>query len=252
MELVITGVFAAIVAIGCGLARRHQARNLALLLNANSSSIAELHGLQAAVAEQLGPGSFRERVKLSAEIVCDEPLLAPWSGEPCVAFSQTVTHQLEVQTETITTDSEGRTQKTIAWESQNQILSTLERRCPFHLRQGAQTISLISDGADLDLEPVFSHVDPPQNNNTSTTRSLGVLREEHIFSASGMVFVLAECSDADGMLRLQAPSESGLFVVRRGTEDDFSRSIRFWRRLWGAAAWILSVTALGLFIVAAF
>jgi hypothetical protein len=95
-------------------------------------------------------------------------------------------------------------------------------------------------------------VDPPQNNNTSTTRSLGVLREEHIFSASGMVFVLAECSDADGMLRLQAPSESGLFVVRRGTEDDFSRSIRFWRRLWGAAAWILSLTALGLFIVAAF
>ena len=251
MELIITGIFSAIAAIVSGLARRHQVRNLALLLDAHSGSIAELHGLQATVAEQLGPGSFCERVKLSAEIVCDDPLLAPWSGEPCVAFSQTVTHQLEVQTETTTTDSEGKTQKTISWQRQDETLSTLERRCPFHLRQGAQTISLISDGADLDLEPVFHHVDPPQGGNTPTTRSLGVLREEAIFSASGMVFVLAECTDAGGMLRLQAPSESGLFVVRRGTEDDFSQSIRFWRRIWGAAAWGFSVLALALFLLAA-
>jgi hypothetical protein len=251
LELFITGLIASIAAIGCGLARRHQARNLAVLLDAHSSSIAELHGLQATVAEQLGPGSFRERVKLSAEIVCDEPLLAPWSGEPCVAFSQTVTHQLEVQTETTTTDSEGKTQKTISWVQRDETLSTLERRCPFHLRQGAQTISLISDGAELDLEPVFHHLDPPQGGNTSTTRSLGVLREDAIFGASGMVFVLAECTDAGGMLCLQAPSESGLFVVRRGSEDEFSQSIRFWRRLWGAAAWSFSVLALALFLLAA-
>jgi hypothetical protein len=251
LELFITGLIASIAAIGSGLARRHQVRNLAVLLDAHSSSIAELHGLQATVAEQLGPGSFRERVKLSAEIVCDQPLLAPWSGEPCVAFSQTVTHQLGVKTETINTDSEGKTQKTISWEQRNETLSTLERRCPFHLRQGAQTVSLIPDGADLELEPVFHHVDPPQNSNSLTTRSLGVLREEAIFSASSMIFVLAECSDADGMVRLQAPSESGLFVVRRGTEDDFSQSIRFWRRLWGAAASSFSVLALALFLLAA-
>lgn len=41
------------------------------------------------------------------------------------------------------------------------------------------------------MEPVFHPVDPPQDGNTSTTRSLGVLREEAIFRASGMVFVLA-------------------------------------------------------------
>ena len=98
MELFIAGLIASIVAIVSGLARRHQVRNLALLLDGHTGSIAELHGLQASVAEQIGPDSFCERVKLSAEIVCAEPLLAPWSGQPCVAFSQTVTHQLEVQT----------------------------------------------------------------------------------------------------------------------------------------------------------
>ena len=80
-------------AVGTGLARRHQARKLSRLLDARSSSVAELLDLQATVAEQMGEGSFQERVKLSAEIVCAEPLTAPWSGEPCVAFIDTTTCQ---------------------------------------------------------------------------------------------------------------------------------------------------------------
>jgi hypothetical protein len=34
-----------------------------------------------------------------------------------------------------------------------------------------------------------------------------------------------------------------LFVVRRGSEDDFSRSIRRLRRVWMASTWGLSVAA---------
>jgi len=74
-------------AVATGLARRHQARRLATLLDARSTSVAELRDLQATVAEQLGAGCFRERVKLSGELVCTDPLTAPWSGEPCVAFT---------------------------------------------------------------------------------------------------------------------------------------------------------------------
>ena len=45
-------------ALGTGLARRHQAGQLAHLLDARSSSVAELIDLQRTVAAQLGPGSF--------------------------------------------------------------------------------------------------------------------------------------------------------------------------------------------------
>ena len=55
--------------------------------------------------------------------------------------------------------------------------------------------------------------------------------------------MVAECSDASGSLQLQAPEGTGLFVVRRGTEDDFSRAIRRWRRVWMASTWGLSVAA---------
>jgi len=87
-------------AIATGLARRHQARQLIHLLDARSTSVAELLDLQRTVAEQMGPGSFSERVKLSGEIVCNEPLTAPWSSEPCIAFRQSTTALLEVREET--------------------------------------------------------------------------------------------------------------------------------------------------------
>jgi hypothetical protein len=65
------------------------------------------------------------------------------------------------------------------------------------------------------------------------------------------VLVVAECSDASGNLQLQAPKGSGLFVVRRGSEDDFSRAIRRWKRFWALSTWVLGLTAVlsGLLIV---
>jgi len=237
-------------ALGTGLARRHQARQLAHLLDARSSSVAELLDLQRTVAEQLGPGSFSERVKLSGDIVCDEPLTAPWSGEPCVAFRDTTTALLEVREESTSTDNEGNSRTEVRWERREDTLSTLERRCRFGLRQGHQNLPLEPEGAELDLEQVFSEVEPPSRPDSANTRQLGTRREEAILRPSGMAFVVATCSDASGSLTLQAPGGSGLFVVRRGSEDDFSRSLRRWRRIWMVSTGVL-LAAAGLSVVLA-
>jgi hypothetical protein len=77
-----------------------------------------------------------------------------------------------------------------------------------------------------------------------------VRRKEEIFRASGMVFVLAECNDSNGELCLQAPSEGGTFVVRRGNEEEFSQAIRIWRRIWSVTAIALTGTSLILFLLA--
>jgi hypothetical protein len=227
-------------AVATGLARRHQARRLATLLDARSSSVAELRDLQATVAEQLGTGSFRERVKLSGEIVCDEPLTAPWSGEPCVAFTNTTTALVEVREERASTDSAGNTTTEASWERREETLQQLERRCCFELQQGGHSLPLDPEGAELELETVFAQVDPPTTANTGLYRQLGTRRVESLLRAGGTVMVVAECSDASGNLQLQAPEGRGLFVVRRGTEDDFSRSIRRWRRIWTWSTWGLS------------
>jgi hypothetical protein len=134
---------------------------------------------------------------------------------------------LEVRKESTYTDSEGRNHTDINWERRDETLSELERRCDFKLRQGAASISLAPAGSELELETVFNSVDAPQSNNNITSRSLGVRRKEEIFRASGMVFVLAECNDSNGELCLQAPSEGGTFVIRRGNEEEFSQGFVF-------------------------
>jgi hypothetical protein len=97
------------------------------------------------------------------------------------------------------------------------------------------------EGADLEMETV---VDTTDRSNASgpmgDRRSLGVRREERILRASGSVFVVAACSDASGALQLQAPGEGDLFVVRRGGEEEYSRSLRHWRRIWTVSAWALA------------
>ncbi|MCT0216414.1 E3 ubiquitin ligase family protein [Synechococcus sp. CS-1330] len=231
-------------AVGTGLARRHQARKLAHLLDARTSSVAELIDLQATVAEEMGEGSFQERVKLSAEIVCAEPLTAPWSGEPCVAFIDTTTCLMEVRTETTRTDSDGNSRTEVSWERREETLDKLERRQGFELRQGSQSLLLKPDDADLELETVFAEVEPPTRRDTADTRQLGIRREEAILRASGMAFVVGECRDASGELLLQAPQTGGLFVVRRGNEEEFSRAIRRWRRIWMVSTWVLAGIAI--------
>ena len=229
-------------AIGTGLARRHQANKLAHLLDARSTSVAELLDLQATVAAQMGAGSFREQVKLAGEIFCDAPLTAPWSGELCVAFTNTTTELLEVREERTSTDSAGNRSTEVSWERREEILQDLERRCRFELQQGCQGLPVDPEGADLELETVLNQVDPPTAANTGGNRQLGTRRVETLLRAGGSVLVVAECSDVSGSLQLQAPQGAGLFVVRRGNEDDFSRSIRRWRRIWTVSTWILALT----------
>jgi hypothetical protein len=230
-------------AIGTELARRHQARKLSHLLEARNSSVAELLDLQRSVAKEMGAGSFVERVKLSGEILCEEPLVAPWSGEPCVAFTDITKAMLEVREETTNTDADGNNRSEVRWQRRDQTLNRLERRCSFSLRQGHQQLPIQPEAAELELENVFSQVDPATTENTFNTRQLGIRREEAILRASGMAFVVAECSDASGQLQLQAPQNGGLFVVRRGHEDEFSAAIRRWRRIWMVSTWALTAAA---------
>jgi hypothetical protein len=79
---------------------------------------------------------------------------------------------------------------------------------------------------------------------------LGIRREEAVFRPTGMAFVVAECSDASGTLTLEAPSGGGMFVVRRGSEAEFSRNIRRWQRIWTVSTWILTLaTALSVLLI---
>ena len=257
MNLFLAALLAAAGAGGFGLARWQQGRRLQMLLGARSTSIAELQDLQADVAEQIGGGSFREAVKLEGELVCAEPLRAPWSGEACVAFIDTVLHVFQERVETTRTDRDGRTSRSSHWERREEQVSRLERRCAFALRQGELELTVDPTGAELELETILDSLEPEAEQSSGAIarrsggqpRSLGLRRREQVLRAAGRIFVVAEVSDAGGSLRLARPMQGGLFLIRRDGEEALLRRTRRWQSVWSVASGLLTTLAIGLALV---
>ena len=239
-----------LAALGCGLGNRRQNQRLSRLNQARATTVEELFDLQATVAAQMGAGSFQEAVKLSGAIACESPLTAPWSGQSCVAYIDTTTRLVEEEKTTVTTDSEGVQHETTSWERRDEVISREARRTDFALVQGEYQIPVRTEGADLEMEKVFSTTDRRNSLHGIRGREIGLQREETVLQAKGEVFIVARCSDASGQLQLEANPGDGLFVVRRGSEDTYSRSLQRWTRIWLVASLGLSgLTAA--FVVAA-
>ena len=217
-----------------------------------------MHGLQQEVAKEIGAGAFGEVVKLQADLVCEQPLIAPFSGEGCIAYQNKI---VEVFEELVTsTDSEEKT--TRSWQRKDRCISNEERRCDFSVQQGSLRIAVDPDGADIDLVEIINRMEPGQlsplgvsagiegaagvalqlastlinskadRGQDQSFRLIGYRRQESIFPASGSVFVVAEASDSDGALRLRQPTKSGLFLIRNQGEEGVLKSLRNSINLW--------------------
>ena len=257
-ELLVLSAVAAACSVGCGFFTVRQRGRLRKIQAIRSVTIEELHGLQQEVAKEIGAGAYGEAVKLQADLVCEQPLIAPFSGEGCIAYQNTI---VEVFEELVTsTDSEGKT--TRSWQKRERSISSEERRCEFSLQQGSRRVAVDPDGADIDLIEIINRMEPGQfsplgasagiegaagvalqlastliNSNAGrgqdqSFRLIGYRRQESIFPASGSVFVVAEASDSGGSLRLRQPLKSGLFLIRNKGEEGMLKSLRNSINLW--------------------
>lgn len=274
------GVWVALISTGLAggslWASQRQRRRLAHLLASRPTTLAELQGLQADVAQEIGAGAFRERVKLQGMLLCEQPLTAPFSGEPCVAYASRIVELYEELVED--TDQEGNQNR--RWQNGEHELSSESRRCGFQLGQGQLKASVDPEGAELEMQAVFNRTEPANwagldaasgfgaaeslatsllasaslvgsgsdarsdgSLSPGTRRRLGFRREESIFPAHGELFLVAEASDLSGALRLQKPSGEGLFMIRRGGEEQLQQQLRQWARIWSWVAVLLAVVA---------
>lgn len=257
-------------------AGQRQRRRLAHLLATRPTTLEELQGLQADVAKEIGAGSFRELVKLQGAMSCEQSLTAPFSGEPCVAYSSRIVELYEELVEH--TGKDGNRSR--SWQNGEHELSSESRRCPFQLGQGQLKVSVDPEGAELEMQSVFSRTEPADwtglgavagfgsseglaatlmasaplagpglaarsdgGLSPGTRRRLGFRRDESIFPAHGDLFLVAEVSDASGALWLQQPSGEGLFLIRRGGEEQLQQQLRRWARIWSWVALVLAVVA---------
>jgi len=258
-SLLIGAAVAAACSVGCGLMRGRQRGRLQTIQAIRSVTIEELQGLQQGVAKEIGAGAYAETVKLQADLVCEQPLSAPFSQEPCIAYQSRV---VEVFEERVTsTDSQGKS--TTSWQRNERSISSEERRCGFSVQQGNHRLDVDPQGAEIDLVEILNRLDPGQllperpsaglsggsaaaalqlgsaalaaNLNRAGSpsfRLIGYRQEESIFPASGSVFVVAEVSDSGGSLRLRQPQEGGLFLIRHGGEERLLKRLQTSIQLW--------------------
>ena len=251
-ELLVLSAVAAACSVGCGFFTIRQRGRMRKIQAIRSVTIEELHGLQQEVAKEIGAGAYGEAVKLQADLVCEQPLIAPFSGEGCIAYQNTI---VEVFEELVTsTDSEGKT--TSSWQRRERNISNEERRCDFSLQQGGHRVAVDPDGAEIDMIEIINRMEPGQLmqpgrsagiegaagvalqlastmlNSNAGFRLIGYRRKELVFPASGTIFVVAEASDAGGSLHLRQPIKSGLFLIRNEGEERVLKSLRNSINLW--------------------
>ena len=270
-SLLFGAAVAAACSLGCGLMRRRQQGRLQAIQAIRSVTIEELQGLQQGVAKEIGAGAYTEMVKLQADLICEQPLSAPFSQELCIAYRSRV---VEVFEERVTTsDSAGKS--TTSWQRNERSISSEERRCGFSVQQGNLRLDVDPEGAEIDLVEILNRLDPGQllpgrslaggsgasaaalqlgsaalaaNQNRAggpSFRLIGYRQEESIFPASGSVFVVAEVSDSAGSLRLRQPQEGGLFLIRHGGEERLLQRLQTSIRLWTVGFASLLVIAVG-------
>jgi hypothetical protein len=216
------------------------------------------------VRDQMGRGSFIQRVEVKGKAECAEPLKAEFTGQACVAYNVRLDREYE---ETYwETDSEGRrSQKT---RRGSETLSSNERRVPFMVRDQTGVVKVLPEGAEIVWETSLSKFEtslPGERFSLGSfafdltraalgagKRTLGYRYEEKLVPVGRDLYVLGEASDSGGELVVKRSSTKGeKFIVSVKSEEELSARAASGIKGLTAAAIIAAVAGIGL-IVAGF
>lgn len=190
----------------------------------------------ASVAQEMGAGSYRQRVKIRGKIVCDAPLTAELSRTPCVSYRFSVTREYEeVLWEK---DAQGNSlQRT---HRKSEVVATHEASVPFWLDDGTGRILVHPEHAKIDRIPSHSSFQPTVakgiglgigafvvNLPVNPGSTLGYRYEEHCLPVDHEVTVVAEAGDEGGELALRNPeAKDSPFLVTPKTFTELARGNR--------------------------
>jgi len=186
----------------------------------------------ASVAQELGPGSYRQGVKLRGRVVCDAPLTSELSHTACVSYRFSVTREFEeVLWEK---DSEGHSVQKVSRRSE--LVASNEVSVPFWLDDGTSRIEVQADQAHIERMKTHASFQPvglvQGVGSFLLTLShpggtLGYRYEEFCLPVGTEVTVVAEANDEGGHLALRRPESSDApFLVTTKSFQDLARSHR--------------------------
>jgi len=179
-----------------------------------SLPIAQLREDCASVGQALGPGSFRQEVRIRGNVVCEAPLLSQYSKTLCVSYGFSVTREYEE----VLWSRELRGPGLRMVRRRSETVAGNEVSRPFELDDGTGRILVEPDRATVERTKTYSLFEPWKGAGADGT--LGYRYEEHCLAVGEEVIVIGEAGDAGGQLALRAPEHSRVpFVIGRGVSD---------------------------------
>lgn len=224
---ILGGIFL-LVGFGLFFLQRSAKQKLASIRQARQQTVAELQQTAQGVAAEIGSGSWRDYVKVSGNVQCDQPLTSELKQVPCVYYRMIVEREYE---ETVTKrDSDGQT--TRETERSSEIVSQNQQSTPFLLTDGTGEILINPMNADIETVSILDEFQAESSMGGSLSfggfslslggdsagrRTIGYRYRESILPLERRVLILGQVTDAQGVpggstniqLAIEKPTEKG-------------------------------------------
>jgi hypothetical protein len=259
--LLVIAAVALAVAVGSVFGVRSARRRVALLGSTETTRCADLASLVASVGQEVGGGSFRQRVEVAGQARPDgEPLRAPESGTEAVWHRTKVT----LHWEEMRRDSDGDRR----WQHESRVESDLTSERPFLVADHSGTVRVDPRDADVDRpEQVVDRSESLGDSNSIAEGLLGSITggffgddrrdqrrqvEEWVVRVGSPLFVSGEAADESPHgLHLRKPREKGPLLVSTRSESELTSSAQKGERIWRLVLAVSAVVAVGCALAAA-
>lgn len=233
-----------------------QARKAQSLRLTAETKIAQLQDICTSVAQEMGAGSFRQKVKLRGTATSKEPLISEITQTPCLGYKAQVIREFEVLV--WEKDSEGR--EIQRRQRQNEVLASNSRSIPFYLNDGTGQIKVHPDGAQIETQKTRSEFQPAHSTlslgsfqidfSTIPGGTLGYRYEEEILPLDTDLSLVGEASDQDGTLVIRKPeNREDLFLVSPRTFDELAAGSKTLQSLFFALSIGLALLGAGILLL---
>ncbi len=255
MEFVVVGIVFALLGGFLVYLKNKEKEKIGIISATETSTVRQLEEQRRAIADEIGGGSFRERVELKGRIECESPLTADMTKQKCVYFRNVV--ERDYEEDYWETDKDGHRHRRTRRGSDT--VSELVQSTPFHLRDATGRIRVEPDGAEIDLVQVKDSFQPASSVNMSSgriswggfnfqmssswsmgegRRTLGYHFREYLCPLDRNVYLLGEVSDEGGELVIRRPTKEGRFFISYKSEEQIlaeaGRNIAFYH--WASIA----------------
>jgi len=278
VPLIVIGVLFVGGAAGLFVARSFALGKVKQLRGATMRSVAELREMAAAIASEMGPGSYNELVEVKGQVRCDQPLTSELAQQPCVHYRYTVTQEYEEIR--IETDDEGNQEQRRNRSSES--MASMKRSCPFQIQDQTGAIDVLPDGADISEEQVLSRYEPENNlmaqggamiqfggfsmqlgshmmggqmggHMGGQRRVLGYRLNEWVLPVGRPGFVIGEATDGEGHLCVRKPSQKGMkFIIATGSKEALVQATEKKALILMIVSIVLGLVGIALFVAAPF